>query len=49
MRDQFAVGYKGGGYDPYNSATTSKVWLNRRFGYFAGSVLRLLVAVFRGR
>lgn len=40
------VGYKGGGYDPYNSATTSKLWINRRFGRMAGGILRLLIGVF---
>ncbi len=39
------LGYKGGGYDPYNSATTSKRWINRRFGFFAGGILRLIAGV----
>jgi len=38
--------FKGGGYDPYNSATTSKVWINRRFGFFAAGILRLFCGIF---
>ena len=47
MNIEVNFGFKGGGYDPYNSATTSKRWINARYGRaVAGGILRLFSAVF---